>query len=330
MSLARTFEPHPAPVYLLVHDSGPIRDGATSEVVKACAAHIGLAAFNHTTFRADESGVDAVQAARTLPMMADRRLVVVRNLEEGDDAFFAALMGYLEDPSPSTTLVLNGTRFPKVVKGGKRWSTKVKKAVEKVGWVLNAKVSRDPVAFVVDAASKEGKRIDRRAAGMLVEVVGRNLGTLQQEVGKLATFAGDREQITVEDVTNASSMVAEAVVFDLTTALVAKDAEHTLASLQHLLNEGNDPRYILAMVTWKLRSIVLAADAMRQGAPDGTVSKVSGLRSRELSRVKPVLKQGVAGADVVLERLARANFDMNNHRAGDTRILERLVVDWLL
>jgi DNA polymerase-3 subunit delta len=329
MSLARSFEPQPAPVYLLVHESGPIRDGATVEVVEACTPHIGLAAFNHTVFRAEEAGIEAVQAARTLPMMADRRLVVVRNLEEGNDAFFAALLAYLGDPSPSTTLVLNGAKFPKVVKGGKRWSTSIKKAVESVGWVLNAKMSVDPVVFVLERAEALECRMSRRAASVLVEVVGRSLGTLAQEVAKLATYAADRREITEKDVAEVSSMVAEAVVFDLTTALVAKDANLTLAALQHLLEEGNDPRYILAMVTWKMRSIVLAADAMRQGASDGTVSKVSGLRSREFARVKPVLADGVAGPDVVLARLARANFDMNNHRAGDTRILERLVVDWL-
>ncbi|MCB9678403.1 MAG: DNA polymerase III subunit delta [Alphaproteobacteria bacterium] len=330
MNLESTFRPQPRPAYLLVHESGPTRDGATAAVIDATRPHVGLEAFNHSTFRAGENGIDAVVTARTLPMMAGRRLVVVRDLEEGDDRFFAALVEYLEDPSPSTTLILNGSKFPKVVKGGKAWSAVVKKAVAAVGWVLDAKKSEDPVQFVVERAARLGKRMDARTANVLVEIVGRKLGPLEQEVDKLASFVGEAAEITSDDITTACSMVAEAVIFDLTTALVARDRNATLAALQHLASEGNDPRYVLAMVTWKMRSVALAAEAMQAGASDGNIAKAAGLRFDEVRRIKPVILAGVDEADAMMGRLAKANLDMNSHRAGDQRILERLVVDWLL
>jgi len=330
VSLEKSFQPFPRPAYLLVHGSGPTREGASRLVIEAARPHIGLEAFNHSTFRAGENPVDAVVTARTLPMMADRRLVVVRDLQDGDNRFFAALLDYLADPSDTTTLVLIGSGFPKVIKGGKRWSTPVKKAVSGIGWVLDAKQSEDPVQFAMGRARAAGKQLSGRAAHVLVEVVGRKLGTIEQEVNKLVSFVGDAPEITSDDVTSASSMVAEAVIFDLTTALIARDRNRTLAALQHLGSEGNDPRYILAMVTWKMRSIALAAEAVDAGASDGAVAKAAGMRFDEVRRIKGVLRAGVDAPHVMVGRLAQANRDMNSHRAGAQRILERLVVDWLV
>ncbi|MEZ4323167.1 MAG: DNA polymerase III subunit delta [Myxococcota bacterium] len=330
MSLEKSFQPHPQAAYLMVHESGPTRDGASQAVIDATRPHIGLEAFNHSTYRGSENALDALVTARTLPMMAGRRLVVVRDLQEADDRFFDALLDYLAEPSETTTLLLTGAGFPKITKGSRRWSVLVKKAVEQVGWALDPKASEDPVAFVIERARRLGKSLNPRTANHLVEVVGRKLGPLEQEIEKLASFVGEAPEITDADVSQASSMVAEAVIFDLTTALIARDGDATLASLQHLTSEGNDPRYVLAMVTWKMRSVLLAAEALEAGASDGGIAKAAGLRFDEVRRLKPVLAKGVDAPGTMMERLARANFDMNNHRAGDARILERLVVDWLV
>lgn len=331
MSLEKSFEPTPAAVYLLVHKEGPRREGTEALVVKACLPHIGLAAFNHTTFRAVDKGLDALATARTLPMMADRRLVVVRHIQEASNDFFVGLLAYLEDPSPSTTLVLSAPEFPKVVKGSKRWSTKVRKAVDKAGgFALDPKAKTDPAKFAMSRAKRAGKSMTPGAARLLVESVGENIGPIEMEVAKLVDFVGDAEAIDESHVGQVTALVAEAVVFDLTHALVSRDRNATLANLQRLLSDGQDPRYLLAMITWKMRGVALAAEAMAEGVPDNAISKAAGLRFDEYRRLKPALKSGVGASDAIVARLAKANLDMNSHRAGDRRILERLVIDWLM
>lgn len=320
----------PRRVYLLLHEARPLREQAERELLALALPDVGLPAFNHGTYRAAESGVDALNTARTLPMMAARRLVVLRDMEEGSEAFYAALSEYLAKPSDSTVLALVGSGFPKVEKGGRRWSATVPKAVAELGgWELDRKIEVDPVRFAGEQAMARGKRLDPRTARQLVELVGPRLGALEQEIEKLSLYAGDEPEITSTHVDAVCAMVAEAEIWDLTTALASRDRPATLAALRRLEGDGLDPRYLLNMITWKLRSFVMAAEALREGANDGTIAKVSGLRHDDVRRVKQAVASGLGGAHEVLGRLARANFDMNGHRAGDRRILERLVIDWL-
>ncbi len=121
-------------VYVVMGDAAVLRDGAVDLLVKKGLERAGLAAFNHSSYRASEpNGAEAFATARTLPMMADIRVVVVRDLDEGKKDFFEALCNYIPEQSPSTLLVLTGSRFPKVEKGGRNWQAKVKNAIKKHG-----------------------------------------------------------------------------------------------------------------------------------------------------------------------------------------------------
>ncbi|MCB9669336.1 MAG: hypothetical protein H6736_01155 [Alphaproteobacteria bacterium] len=330
MSLESTFTPRPAPVYLLLHPAEPHRRGAWELVERACQPTLGLAAFNHGTYRADEGGPAAIAAARTLPMMAETRLVVVKDVELGENAFFDALLGYLTSPSPSTVLVLLGSGFPKVEKGTKRWSTPVEKAVGAAGgWILDRKSEPDPRRFATERAQGLGKVLEPAAARALVDLVGPDLGRLEREIEKLVLYVGDEPTIRPPDVEILCALVADAVIWDLTSALVRRDREASLAHLQRVLGDGLDPRHVLATITFKLRSVTAVADAIRRGADDAQAGRAGNMKSFEVRVVRTAVNGGLPGTDVVLGRLADAAFQMNNHRAGDRRILERLVVGWV-
>lgn len=312
----------------MVHAARPVRERAVSAVLDASASHIGLQAFNHAVFRAAESGVDGLSTARTLPMMAPCRLVEIRDLEEGTDAFFAALIEYLADPSPSTIVVLSGSGFPKVVKGGKRWSVSVRKAVGRSGgFSMDPKASPDPVRFVRDVASGLGKRMDAATARAIVERIGPRFGALELEVDKLVAFVGDAAAIERRDVESATAGVAETEVWGFTASIVARQAPVALATLQRLQADGQDSRYLLAMVSWKIRGVLATADALRAGVPERDAARLGKLRPNELRQVKEALRAGLAPTDRVLSALASANLEMNRHRAGDKRVFERLVLD---
>src|SRR5580704_19521731 len=75
-----------APVYLLAGEERFLRDQVVVEI-RAAALGSGIAAFNEDKFQAGEVDVDKViGAARTVPMMAPKRFVLVRGLERWDSA----------------------------------------------------------------------------------------------------------------------------------------------------------------------------------------------------------------------------------------------------
>lgn len=322
----------PAPVYVLVGDAAPLLERARAAVVEAALPRIGLPAFNHGVYRAHEaSGTDAFNAARTLPMMADLRLVELRGLQDGDDRLFAALVDYCGDPCTSAVLVASGSRFPKVEKGGRNWAAKVRNAAKKGGLYASFQ-ARDarPIPFARERAAELGKRLGHREAELLVDIAGTDLGRIDQELTKLALYIGDRDAIERADVIEACSQLAEAVIWDLTAGLATADPAKALGALHRLQKGGDDPRKLLGMISWQMRELLRLSDLVQRGASDSAIRKEVRVRGDVLRAVRPRMAAGrFPPAHVLLERLTRSNRDMNSHRAGADRIVERLVLSLL-
>ena len=331
MRLPESPQTSATPVYLVVHASEPMRTPVLKKIEQEILPAVGLPAFNHATYRAGDGGLDALSTAQTLPMMASKRLVEIRDLQEGSTEFFVALLEYIKNPPSSTVLLLTGPAFPKVVKGGKRWSTRVEKAIRSAGgWVMDRKKTTDPLVFVMDEVAAAEKTISRGTARRLVDIAGSDLGKLRQEVAKLVLYIGDAAAIQGSDIDETVAVLAEAVTWDLVSAMFNRDRARALTLVQRLQDEGTDSRALLGILTWKLRGFSATADALRRGASEREAQSAGGLRSRDLKQVKEAMRLGFARPHVVMHSLARANYQMNSHRAGDRRILERFVLDWLL
>src|SRR4051812_552948 len=156
----------PAPVYLILGDDEAEMSNLAADVMSLVEDE--LRAFNGDRLYAGEKGTSPgsiVEAARMLPMMGDRRVVVVlraerllkpkrggkRNAEPaaGDDedggeppSDLDVLTDYLQSPVPSTTLVLVSTDIDKTRRAGK---AVLKYAVVVECWGLkNEKNPRSP------------------------------------------------------------------------------------------------------------------------------------------------------------------------------------------
>lgn len=319
------------PVYVVLGDALPLVERATHAIQAAVLPRVGLPAFNHSRYRASEpNAVTAFSAARTLPMMADLRLVELRDLQEASNDLFGALVDYLAAPSSGSVLLVVGTGFPKVEKGGSNWGARVKNALKGHGRLIQiSSEDASPVRFVVETAAARGKQLGLREAELLVEVVGADLGRLQQEVEKLALFVGEADRIDADAIQAAGSLLAEAVIWDLTTGLAARDPELALGSLHRLQAAGDDARKLLGMIAWQVRELLRAKELIEGGASDRDVTSKVRLRWELYKRVRPVLADGFPDAADLLRRLATANRQMNSHRAGADRILEGLVLEML-
>lgn len=317
------------PVILLVGDEALLVRRGVERAIEAIRPTVGIEAFNFARQVASEADPGALfAAARTLPMMADRRLVVVTGIEKGDDAFFAALTDYLAAPPDSTVLVIAGSGFPAVRKGGSNWSARVQNAVKKAGVVVT--VSADavsPARFAVEQARALGCALAPEDAGLLVELVGTDLGRIEREIDKIALFVEQVEVITAQDIHAACSLLAEGVVWDLTAALATRDGEGAIAALHHLLEGGDASHRLMSLVAWQLRSALRVAELQRAGKSDNEIRRAVRMRYDVYQKVRRVVADGRArGAAEVFETLTAANRAMNRHKAGDRRVFEDLVV----
>lgn len=303
-----------APVYLVVGDDEAGKD----EVVSSLTALVDqdLRAFNVERFTAgDAKPDDVVFAARTLPMLGERRVVVFahierlfkgrRKLAEADDEMPAGdeapppdpggLEGYVRSPEASTVLVLVATDINRATKLGKLLD-KHAVTVECDGFSTEGfdgaqSALRDAMQFANDRVRAAGKRIDAPGLTALVERAGPDIMRLRKDVDTLVLFVGDAAGITAADV---RLVVGSAQQFDdwaVTNAIAAGDAAAALRHVALMIENGSSPFQMLGQLGWWVRS------RMSQVAPERVGAAV-----RALYRADAASKLG-RNPQIVLERL---------------------------
>lgn len=313
----------PPPIVLLIGDEALLVRQAEERMV-AAAFEGKISAFNMASYTADTGGWAALDAARTLPMMARRRVVILRDMDKASTELLDALMDYADKPNPSTALLLVGVKLPGAVGGmdrGKRLENKLKPT----GGVFRFKsADSDPVAFAIERAGEGGCTMDRRAASLLVELVGADLGRVAGEVEKAIAYVGGKGPIDEGVVEQVCSLVAEAVIWTLTDAVLARDADRALGAMHRLLEDGEPSHRLLSMVTWQIRQLLELQDAIRKGNPEpGSWARMP---YQKKNAARAILSRHPLVPHKVLGAIVKANREMNRSPAGDRRIFESLIL----
>lgn len=314
----------PLPVYVLLgSESLLVREA--EQALRQAVASGPTAAFNHGVFTAPEDGAAGfVQAAGTLPMMAPRRLVELRQVQDAPVAVLDALLAYVQAPNPTTVLVVSGEKFPGAV-GGVDRGTRIVNAVKKMGLVLKLDGEGvDPVLFAQARAKELGARLERDAAALLVELVGGDLTLLAADVEKCAGFVGAGGVIDRASAGEVCASVAEADVWALTDALVTRDRDRALATLHRLLEDGEAPHKLLGSVAWQLRQVLVLQDAQRRGIPEREANVR--MPPQKVRAVRELVARRPVSPSALLEEIAAVNRQMNSSRAGDRRVFEALIL----
>ena len=136
---------------------------------------------------------DVFDAAIMLPLMSDRRCVLVRDakLEGMNENDFTLLKDYLENPSESTVLIFLQTAAEFSLSKAK----KVAELIRKQGavCVLNKRSGNDLIKPLITSASKQGCTLSPQAANYLVSVSGDDFNVLINELSKVCHFAAGGE-----------------------------------------------------------------------------------------------------------------------------------------
>ena len=209
----------------------------------------GMEALNETVLE-DPDTDRLIADAETQPFMADRRLVVVRDLPalagraEADEKLISWL------PSvPDTTILLF------YCSGKPDGRKKLYAAVKKMGGVVTFAPMKgaELVRFVTDGFKSLGKECDQRTAEYLIFTVGDDAGLLRTEIDKLASYAGGRPSVLASDVTELATPSTECTVFQMVDAVVSGQKARALTLLRNQLLNGTDRMTILSMLLRQYR-----------------------------------------------------------------------------
>jgi DNA polymerase III subunit delta len=125
----------------------------------------------------------------------------------------------------------------------------------------SGRISRETVAEFVDQRLREsGKKIETQAREMILMRAGEELWAIHQELEKLLLYIGVQPSIGAKDVEEIFLDHGEGWVFDLTTAIVERDAALALSHLERLLSQGEHSLKLLGTIASEVRRLLAARD----------------------------------------------------------------------
>ena len=132
--------------------------------------------------------------------------------------------------------------------------------------------------WIKETVEVKGAAISPAAIRSLMDLVGRDLWTLDQELEKLSLYATGRE-ITQTDVQAMVAQVREASIFAAVDAMIDGRPAVALRLLRQLREDGCEAPYIIGMVERQLRLLALARDSLDKGVPVPEIGSRLGVSS---------------------------------------------------
>lgn len=244
------------PVYLFSGVEQHIKSSAL-QTLRARLLPEGFEQLNESVFEGTISATEVIESAETLPLMCDKRLVVVKDWalllpgkakNESDDA--ERMLSWLKSVPETCCLVLYVTDQPDT---RKKLAKELKNLAE---WVQFDLLSDADIARWLNRHLKEvGKQIDPSAVERLVFMVGRALVTLTQEISKLSAYVGDSPVITADDVEAVVTPSTECTVFQMIDCVLRRQPARAQLLLKNMLENGESRIGALAMLTRQLRML---------------------------------------------------------------------------
>jgi DNA polymerase III subunit delta len=305
------------PLYLVAGDEAYLA-GMVLRALKAAALEGAIPGLNEDSINAAERTVDdALAAARTLPMMAKRRLVVVQRLERweprsnGEESAtsskpakdpFERLLEYAKQPSPSTVLILSGSGIDK--------RRKLYVTARNEGWLVACEAlgRAELPLFVEREAKRLGARLSPGISDLIAELAGPDLGPVADAVNRLSLYAGS-EVVTEDMVAECVVRLRPATVWELVAAVGRRDAGSALTALHEVFDPSEAVR-LVGLLAWSTRQLIRFESALHNGAAPAEAAQQAGappFKARDLSQqVKAVPRETLEGWLFTLMGIDRA------------------------
>jgi len=257
---------------------------------------------------------DVLDELRSFAMFGGRKVVVVRDADAFLTRFREPLEEYVAAPSDNATLVLRLPSLPK--------TQRIAKAIDKVGRIENCDPPRDLARWASDRARSAHKiTLEPDAARLLVELVGEDLGRLDNELAKLAIDADETGgKVGPQKVADSVAFQREQEVKEMTVALATGEVTEALRRWRQLVQLDSSAEF--RAVTWLGMWLEDVRAALRGGA--GKLSWKYKERFNQFMRVSQRL--GDAGAGRALDLLAEVDHQSKSGVGDAAGNVERFIL----
>ncbi|KAA3656279.1 MAG: DNA polymerase III subunit delta [Calditrichaeota bacterium] len=240
----------PAVIYLAGAENYLI-DKHTQKVIDVCVPQ-DVREFNFDMlYGTDVDARRVIDIASSYPMMADKRLVIVRDIDKMSTADQKKLLAYAEKPNQTTCLVL-------ISRAASSRSQTLKKFQDVAVYISCKPLYENQVGQWIEKEIRRiGYQISPDASAFLAMQVGTDLQTLKNEIDKITLFLGDKKEITREVIVQVAGMRKEYTIFAFQNALGSRDLKQALW-IYHNIKYAQSNLGIIAQLSRFFTNILIA------------------------------------------------------------------------
>lgn len=264
-------------VYRIVGDDYYLIDSAISELKEACGGEmsdLNQSYFDDENFSAD----NLINSCNQMPFIAEKRLVILKELSKITEQDKQKIINYSKSPSPFSVLAIidNNKNFLAL--------QAILIDCKSLNYVELSKLVQEKFA-------ERSATIDSEAIKVLIENSSYNLTKINSEIDKLVVYA-DGKTITKQDIENLVSKSDDYTIFELSDALSKKQAERAVKLLELML-ANLEPSMILSLLAGHYRRLFHA--------------KISTLSNQELAKLLGVKEFAITKAKEQVSNFTAVN-----------------------
>jgi len=322
----------PVKTFLLYHGED---DLGRDEAVAALLAQADE--LNTSTYEGSETSLPALLGAvRSVPFLAERRTVVVKDLishlggrSEAGKVALEQLAEALPNLPPTAQLIM-------VERGA---LDEKKAAIAKLlklahshpnGALHEFSNPKDISDWIIQRAKNAYEaRISPRAAYGLGQVVGQDLRRADHELLKLACYVDGARPIDEDDVALLTPYVAEANIFKMIDHLIEGRASEAMRLLHTALDQDpSDPGFgLFSLIVGQFRSLLLACEHLSSGGSPRDLPSAAGIKPFLIDKVsKQARAFKLEELEAIYKRLQRYDQDVKTGKLEMRLALDLLIV----
>ncbi|MBN9484167.1 MAG: DNA polymerase III subunit delta [Bacteroidetes bacterium 43-93] len=270
----------------------------------------------------DVEWADVVNSCRRFPMFAERQVVILKDAAQMRG--FNELAGYLENPSPTTVLLIEH-RFKKA--DGR--SKVVKYAKEKGFHFTSDKIKDDHVPGWIQGYGHEIKfEIGERESQILATYLGNDLQKIVNEIEKVRINVPDEPRLTADLIQKYIGISREYNVFEFPEALTNGDKDKLYRMLSYFVANPKSAPMVLIIGSFYNHFNRIYQAHFLHGKPEKEQAAALGTYP---SRVREIMSTAarwplpkVEESLMILGNYSTKTVGIDN-TAGDTELLKELV-----
>lgn len=316
------------PLYFFYGEEGYFMD----ELQKLLIAH-ALQPNEHDfnldiVFGPEASTASVLAQCAALPMMAERRVVIVRGFEKLDEKSEAkkAFKDYAEHPNPSAVVMLLCNNKPNL-------SHHPYRALKQHAvWAEFKPLYDDKMPqWITQELKSRGHNPGAGAVQILADTIGNDLRTANAELDRLSTYLGSQKDVSEEDVIESAGHSRDHNVFELQKALGQGTFAQVMAIAEGILgratNRKGEAVMILAILNSYFTKLWKLTYCRRKGGSDKALAGQIGVHPFYIREYLVALRRyNLRALGAVFQILLAADSELKGGSERDERLVLTLAL----